>query len=452
MRGIANCKLQIANCKLNVREHASAECETAPPRDSAVDGSGSQFAICNLQFAICNPPPERWPKIWRLVIIGLGVLILCSCQGPAGKYDTSAIHECANRSPSPQPYASLPLEAYTGVPAAPAPPMGPPGMERGVPLPYHAMGPWKPPGIGCPWPQEEYLCDGGEKGPPVWVGSQYEVHGLQMEDAVAHFDTLDGRTVVQPTNRVCLYAPRFGAVRQVLNPKIDQQEEQALGMYQPEKLYAPRESTPVVNAKQHYAAGDEIGRVPAEALRTRWTDGVLSDRIKAMAFVNKYLPYENVTAIRTGMMLESEAAFLARGSTAAVAWSNAQCAQVLLNRKVAVTETGATKPEVTYTLSASPAPRLRVIKVASTPFAEPGDEVAFTIRFDNVGNQPIGNVTILDSLSTRLEYLPNSAQCSRDAQFSTRANEGDSVVVRCELTDPLKPGQGGVLRFKCRVR
>jgi hypothetical protein len=30
--------------------------------------------------------------------------------------------------------------------------------------------------------------------------------------------------------------------------------------------------------------------------------------------------------------------------------------------------------------------------------------------------------------------------------------EGDSVVVRCELTDPLKPGQGGVLRFKCRVR
>ena len=90
--------------------------------------------------------------------------------------------------------------------------------------------------------------------------------------------------------------------------------------------------------------------------------------------------------------------------------------------------------------------------MASTPFAQPGDEVDFTIRFDNIGNQPIGNVTILDSLSTRLEYVPDSAQCSVDAQFSTQPNEGDSVVVRCEVTKPLEPGKGGILRFRCRVR
>ena len=93
-----------------------------------------------------------------------------------------------------------------------------------------------------------------------------------------------------------------------------------------------------------------------------------------------------------------------------------------------------------------------MIKVASTPVAEPGDEVSFTIRFDNVGNQPIGSVQIVDSLTTRLEYVPDSAQCSLKARFSTQPNEGESLVVRCVLSEPLPPGKGGVFRFRCIVR
>jgi uncharacterized repeat protein (TIGR01451 family) len=97
-------------------------------------------------------------------------------------------------------------------------------------------------------------------------------------------------------------------------------------------------------------------------------------------------------------------------------------------------------------------PILRLIKVASTPFAKPGEEVWFTLRFDNMGNQPLGNVTIIDSLSTRLEYVADSAQCSREAKFIAQPNEGDSTVLRCEVNDPLEPGEGGVIRFRCVVR
>jgi hypothetical protein len=61
-------------------------------------------------------------------------------------------------------------------------------------------------------------------------------------------------------------------------------------------------------------------------------------------------------------------------------------------------------------------------------------------------------VTILDNLTTRLEYVPESAQSSVKANFSASANDGESLTLRWEILEPLKPGDGGLVRFKCRVR
>ena len=94
--------------------------------------------------------------------------------------------------------------------------MGIPGMEGGVPLPYLAAGPWVPPGIVPPWPTNEYLRDGGANPPGVAVAKNGAVLGLEMEDTVAKFKTLDGQTRVEPSNKVVLYSPRFCAVRQVV--------------------------------------------------------------------------------------------------------------------------------------------------------------------------------------------------------------------------------------------
>jgi uncharacterized repeat protein (TIGR01451 family) len=111
------------------------------------------------------------------------------------------------------------------------------------------------------------------------------------------------------------------------------------------------------------------------------------------------------------------------------------------------------KVEMIYGVNEPPAnPKLRIIKVASTQFAQPGDEIDFTLRFDNVGNQRIGNVTIIDNLTPRLAYVEGSAKSSLPAEFFTQHNEGDSLVLRWEITDPLAPGDGGVLRFRCRLR
>ncbi|MEO8498033.1 MAG: DUF11 domain-containing protein, partial [Planctomycetota bacterium] len=75
-----------------------------------------------------------------------------------------------------------------------------------------------------------------------------------------------------------------------------------------------------------------------------------------------------------------------------------------------------------------------------------------TIRFDNVGDQTIGNVTVIDNLSRRLEYVEDSQECSLKADFFTQPNDGESLALRWEITAPVKVGEGGVVRFKCRVR
>jgi uncharacterized repeat protein (TIGR01451 family) len=404
------------------------------------------------QVVHIEPNAGWWPDPWRMALIAVCTLILCSCRSPEGP-GRAVPHAATSQGQAGGD--SLPGTAYTGAAAGamPAPPMGPPGMEMGVPLAYSPQGPWSPPGIDKPWPQDEYVRDGGDLGRPAGPGRGDEVLGLDMEDTVARYNTLDGRTVVQPSNDVALYAPRFGAVRQVVSLCATEERQRAGGVAKPVLAATPTTTQLVNSARQNVQLDDRVLARPAAAFRTKQGDGLMSSAIKAKEFDYGFKAFENLSIIRIGVYHESEMAFLARGSNAAIAWSNTQAVQIILDRKAANATVKYDRSQMTYTVDEPPGnPRLRLVKVASTPFANPGDSVDFTIRFDNVGNQPIGNVAILDSLNTRLEYVPDSAQCSVDAKFSTRPNEGDSVVVACELTKPLKPGQGGILRFRCRVR
>jgi uncharacterized repeat protein (TIGR01451 family) len=387
------------------------------------------------------------PAPWRWALIALCALIFCSCRGPTGQMPPG--------THTPWSGDSLPSEAYTGPAAAAAscPPMGPPGMEQGVPLPYTPTGPWSPPGIRQPWPEDEYIRDGGDEGRPAGVVHDKQVVGLEMEDAVAHYDTLDGRTVVEPSNEVYLYAPRFGAVRQVVGLVSNEERQKAAGVELPQKLGVPTTVQKLAGAKQNVQPSGEIAARPPVALRSKQARDVISTVLGPRGFQDGFKPYENLAIIRRGVVREAEMPLLARGSTAAIAWSHTQAVQILLERQGAMAEVKYDEAMSIYTASSPPGcPKLRLVKVASTPFAQPGDTVDFTLRFDNIGNQPLGNVTILDSLNTRLEYVEGSAQCSVEAKFSAQPNEGGSMVVRCEVSKPLQPGKGGVLRFRCRVR
>jgi uncharacterized repeat protein (TIGR01451 family) len=191
---------------------------------------------------------------------------------------------------------------------------------------------------------------------------------------------------------------------------------------------------------------------PALALRDPLPAVELDNAEGLVQAIKNLSAHEDFRVIRWGVHKQAEKPLLAEFTQAAIAWSHDSAVQVLLERQEAIAEVTIQDVETTYQLDQPGTPRLRVIKTASRGDALPGEIVEFTIRFDSIGHQVIGNVTIMDSLTTRLEYVADSAQCSRPAQFTSEENESGSLILRWELDAPMEPGEGGIIRFRCRVR
>lgn len=351
-------------------------------------------------------------------MIAASVLLLCSCQATTAP---------TIRGQSPQ--LSAECLPGAGCPVC----QSPPGVA---------------PGIG----HDEWLCDGGDFHLPAAVRRDGSVVGLEQEDSVAHYDTYDGRTVVTPSSQVCIYAPRFGAVRKVIDLHEYNQSAMLLGTVQ-------RAAPDNVDERAQVATGlaqtEPVlyrREVPPGLLSERRQAGGLERRRRAADVVGTLAPYANLQIVRTGQAEWTEKVSTARSSLAALTWTADQGAQVVLGVLRAKAEVSLRQPGVIYQTEEPDQSKLRVIKLASTDHALPGDEVEFTFRLDNVGARTIGRVSLVDNLTTRLEYVDGSQESTLPADFETQKNEGGSLVLKWNFTEPLKAGEGGIVRFRCRVR
>lgn len=407
----------------------------------------------------------RLRHTFRLVLGACLALGVCSCTAskqhgvpPTGasvapmgaRVPPVGVGQLSTGASLPPPGAGLPPEAYTGV----EPVSYDECLACSEPRPLGSCASaWRPPGIGCPWPPQEYLCDGGDQGAGVTVSPEWQLAGVDPQDTVAHYDALDGRTLVEASNKVCIYAPRFGAVRTVSGLGVNETSVLPTGVVRPEFLVQQGEYEQAATSLQRSQAKIDLGTRLPSAYQARQGDGAVSTNLHAEAFQDAFLPYANLRVLRDGTMDQKEKARLAELTRAAAVWHNEQQVRVILDGMAAVELALDRQAEAIYTVrDLRKNPKLRLIKIASTDHAAVGEEVEFTIRFDNVGDQPIGNIVIVDSLVTRLEYVPDSAQASRDAVFSVQGVDNESLLLRWEFSEPLKPGEGGLIHFKCRVR
>ena len=301
-------------------------------------------------------------------------------------------------------------------------------------------------------PRDEYLCDGGDDGLTVGIRKDWQVDGLEQEDTIAHYDTVDGRTVVTPSNQVCIYAPRFGVVRRMVDLHEYARADMPGGIESPLSLSKidenERASTSLAQLEPTiHRVGD-----PATLMRKRQQLGEFERAMVIEEIDGSLAPYANLQIVRAGTINNGEKALLARASLAAITWAGDQSPQITINERHAQASVRDAQPGIVYHLHDPKKPHLRLVKLASCGAAKPGDEIEFTLRFDNIGSQVIGNVTIMDNLTTRLEYVEESAKSTVEADFSAKPNSGGSVVLRWEITEPIEAGKGGILQFKCKVR
>lgn len=412
----------------------------------------------------------RFPRTmrhWSWISLALACTTLCSCRGltsaTSWPVTTAAALEtepAAQPTPPTTPPAPTPMVTPVPLPAAPIslPPAawsGHPGHPTAHPVPTSRLPgqPWAPPGISGPWPTDEYLLDGGDRAGQVNVGQDWSVHGLDEEDTVVHYDTLQGKVIVQPSNQVAVYAPRFAAVR-----RIDGivQNDYAVGMlasHQVENLRMDQETRNPGRVTQQLQPQRHLALATPNGFRERLPDRTVDNVQNAAEAEYIYESYEDFSIIRRGVFDNNEKPRLNQRILAAKSWSSPQGVQVVLDGKLPTefASESTTGEHFTYQMPEGKQ-KLRVVKVASHQQAQPGDTIEFTIRFDNTGNQTIGNVTVLDNLTTRLEYIPDSQSCNLKHRFMTQPNKSQSLVLRWEITDPLKIGEGGIIRFKCRVR
>ncbi len=301
--------------------------------------------------------------------------------------------------------------------------------------------------------RDEYVFDGSDRGVKVTVDDDLIIQGLETEDTVGHFETVDGRRIVTASNRVAIYAPRFGAVRR-LDSVFNARLRQPIGSIEEKTPIAMAQGNNETATSNQHVALDQFENSKRASEFIDRTRGVLADNITHLLGTrNSFKAYENLSLIRIGKHSNSESARLDLGIQSARVWEDNLGLQIAVDNTAPVTvDKVRSAQQIVHVETKEGADILRVTKVASKIAARTGDIVEFTIRFDNLSARDLTDVTIIDNLTRRLEYIADSASSTVSAEFSQEENDGGSLMLQWKLTEALAPQKGGLVRFKCRVR
>ena len=299
--------------------------------------------------------------------------------------------------------------------------------------------------------KDEYLCDGGDRGYPIHY-DDYNRQGLETEDTIAEYVDSSGEFKVKASNRVCVYAPRFAAMRTIDTPVTDigfagiasaDRSTRTGGLLANTGFHTQTQQTPVVGVNMRSRASGVD--VPV---------GV--DNLGQNANLGEYSRYrsghQEIQFLAGGILKESEEAWLAKGIRAAKEWSQVQFPQITGRTQAAQEVHAEFKPEEMVGIEDEGQGELRIVKMADRQEALPGDIITFTLRYDNIGDGRLYHIRIVDNLTPRLELVEDSETSDRGGRIFYEDNSEGSLVLIFELDEVLPPKTGGVVTFQARVR
>lgn len=300
---------------------------------------------------------------------------------------------------------------------------------------------------------DEYLCDGGDRDWPFHYDSASRL-GLDTEDTVLEFTNRAGFEKAKPSNKVCIYAPRFASVRTVSRPHEEHSSNEVAGVGQLATTGAMHSRLKASNSVKREMTGRVAVRSRAGGLETGAIQGTVS-QLRSPSVHDKLLNiYQALGFVRTGKIDDADTARLDYGIQAAFAWTRDQNPVITAKTDMALEGHFQQSTAVITGIDEKEddADNLRIIKLADKKTAQPGDEIEFTIRYDNLGGREVHHIRIVDNLTPRLQYIDDSATSDRKGNLVLQDNGEGSQILIWEMEEPLLGKTGGVVTFKARVR
>ncbi len=303
---------------------------------------------------------------------------------------------------------------------------------------------------------DEYLCDGGDREWPVHY-NEHERLGLDTEDTVAEYVDHHGVERMKPSNKVCVYAPRFASVRTISQPELGEGLHKSVGMIHAavdDELQTRLTSTQKVKRD---AVGGLRVRSRASGIETEESGAGMVQDIALVQHDKINNLFQSINFTHFIHADHATAARLNYGLGAAQVWSleNSPAA----TGQIEVPTEGLFEVSVLTITVIDDKPndnpgQLQIAKFADKKDAKPGDVITFTIRYYNAGPREVHYVRIVDNLTPRLEYVDDSAQMvpERDGRLAVEDNGEGSLVLKFELNEPLQAKTGGTVSFQARVR
>ncbi len=342
---------------------------------------------------------------------------------------------------------TCPPDAITSCPPEPRLPVaGPNPFAIGVPVCDVAC---QPSPFHYP---DEYLCDGGDRALPVHYGEDVRL-GLDTEDTIAEYQVHTGEDERTQSNRVCVYAPRFAALRTVSLPHEEGTFVEVAGVDHTGYGSQVQSRKGSLLGNRSTALGDVSMRARASGLASEQLPTDASQRLKPQLHDKITNTYQDFNVLHGGTFDQAAIARLNLGIGAALVWSRELSPVIVGKIDTAVTGLAdVTATAVTVYEEQDQPGSLRLVKVADKQAAEPGDVITFSLRYDNLGGKPVSAVRIIDNLTPRLEYVEDSATCDVAGKLIVQDNGEGSLVLIWELDEPVAPKTGGVVTFQARVR
>jgi uncharacterized repeat protein (TIGR01451 family) len=301
---------------------------------------------------------------------------------------------------------------------------------------------------------DEYVFDGGDR--DLSAAMHTNRSGLDTEDTVAAFADHTGERRTTASNRVAVYAPRFGSVRTVTGLVADVKVDKAVGA---------KDNITIGNLKTGNAPHENVHDTSLSGLETRdRVDGMkgaippMQNKRMEIAGQNRKVDegHEGRDVKSPGIFHRKDGIEVAEQMRNAITWTRDQFPVITATTTNASEISAKFKVQQTIGVKDERETRgnVRIVKLADRDEARSGDTITFTINFQNTGDFDVYDVSIVDNLTPRLAYVSGSAEIDEKhpGEVSVEPNGEGSEILTFKLDKPLKGHASGTITFEAVVR